>query len=63
MNRWSALMLDPMALVIILAGRGYDCRINKRAGLHLDRFGLEPVGDLVEQVKTIGHKGLLKTHE
>jgi len=41
MNGWFAFVLDPMALFIILAGRGDDRRIDKRAGLHLDRFGLE----------------------
>lgn len=52
-------MLDPTAFFIILTGRGYDRRIDKRAGLHLDRFGLELAGDLVEQglVQTMGHKG------
>lgn len=37
MKRWSALVLDPMALFIVFAGRGDDRRIDKRADLHLDR--------------------------
>ncbi|WJI65569.1 hypothetical protein NLY43_13170 [Mesorhizobium sp. C416B] len=49
MDRWSALMLDPMALFVILTGRGDDCRIDKCTGLHLNRLGLELAGDLVEQ--------------
>lgn len=65
MNRSSTLMFDPMAVVIILTGRGDDRRIDKRAGLHLDRFGLELAGDLTAQglVQTMGHKGFSKTHE
>lgn len=56
MNRWSALMLDPMALFVIPTGRGDDRCSDKRAGRHLDRFGLELAGDLVEQrlVQTMG---------
>lgn len=37
MKRWSALVLDPMALFIVFAGRGDDRCIDNRAGLHLDR--------------------------
>lgn len=40
MNRWSALMLDPMALFVILTGRGDDRCIDKRAGLDPDRLAL-----------------------
>lgn len=64
MNSGAALMLYPMALVIILTGRRDDCRIDKRPGLHLDRFGLELAGDLVEQglVQTKADKSFSKTH-
>ena len=65
MNGWFAFVLDPMALFIILAGRGDNRRIDERAGLHLDRLGLELAGDRVEQglVQALRHKGLSKTHE
>ena len=36
MDRWSALVLDPMALVIILTGRRNDRRVDQLARLHQD---------------------------
>lgn len=65
MNRWSALVLDPVTLAIILAGRGNDRRISEHTGLHLDHFGVKLAGDLIEQdlVQAMGDKDLLKPDE
>jgi hypothetical protein len=49
MNRWLALMLDPMRITIALAGGGDDRRIDKSADLNPDRRGLDLAGDLFKQ--------------
>lgn len=44
MNRWPALVFDPVALTIIVTRRGDDGRIDKGTGLHTDRLSLELTG-------------------
>ena len=48
-NSGLALVLHPMALVVFLARRNDDRRIDKRAGLNLHRPGFELAGDLFKQ--------------
>jgi len=49
MRRWSALVFDPARLVIVLARRGDDRGVDKRACLDPNCLGPELRGDLIEQ--------------
>lgn len=62
MNSWFALVLDPTRLAITFAGRCDDRRIDKRADLDSDRFGLQLAGDRLEQglVQFMIYKALRK---
>ena len=48
-NRWSALVLNPMRVAVLLACRGNDGRIDERTGLDRACLGLELAGDFMEQ--------------
>lgn len=65
MNSRFAFVLDPMRLAIILAGRCDDRRIDKRADLDPNCFGLQLAGDRLEQelVQFRIHQGLAETNE
>lgn len=48
-NSALSLVLDPAGIIIALACRGDDLRINRRAGFNRDRLGLEPRSHSLEQ--------------